>query len=43
MHVPDWDHDTTKYFTVAPKCGGFAPGQFYLVGGESQVVGPICE
>ncbi|CAI8033125.1 hypothetical protein GBAR_LOCUS18682 [Geodia barretti] len=41
MHVPDWDNDTTKYFTVAPRCGGFAPGQFYLVGGESQVVGPI--
>jgi hypothetical protein len=41
MHVPDWDHDTMKYFTAAPECGGYSASQFYLVGGESQVVGPI--
>ena len=32
-----------KYFTAAPACGGFTAGQWYLVGGESQVVGPICK
>jgi hypothetical protein len=41
MHVPTWDRDTAKYFTEAPECGGFSPGKFYLVGGESQIVGPI--
>lgn len=39
--VPGWDKDTVKYFTPYPKCGNFTPDQWYLVGGESQVVGPI--
>ena len=42
--VPGWDRDTVKYFTPYPVCGGYTtPGQWYIVGGESQVVGPICE
>lgn len=41
--LPDWDKDTIKYFTPYPTCGGYAADQWYIVGGESQVVGPICE
>ncbi len=43
MSVPSWDKDTMKYFTPFPTCGGYGPGDWYIVGGESQVVGPICE
>ena len=43
MTVPGWDKDTTKYFTPYPECGGYRPGQWYTVGGESQLIGPICE
>ena len=43
MTVPGWDKDTMKYFTPYPECGGYNPGDWYLVGGESQIVGPICE
>lgn len=39
--VPQWDKDTIKYFTAFPKCGNFTANEWYLVGGESQVVGPI--
>ena len=39
--IPQWDKDTVKYFTPFPKCGNFTANQWYLVGGESQVVGPI--
>ncbi|XP_062508698.1 uncharacterized protein LOC134184941 [Corticium candelabrum] len=39
--IPPWDKNTLKYFTPFPKCGNFKPDQWYLVGGESQVVGPI--
>ena len=41
--LPGWDKDTVKYFTPYPACGGYAADQWYLVGGESQVVGPLCE
>ena len=41
--LPGWDKDTVKYFTVFPTCGGYTADQWYLVGGESQVVGPLCE
>ena len=43
MTVPVWDKDTTKHFTPYPQCGGYSPGQWYIVGGESQVAGPFCE
>ena len=41
--LPKWDLDTVKYFTVAPDCGSYQSDQWYIVGGESQVVGPICQ
>eukprot|EP00118_Oscarella_pearsei_P002498 m.10722 g.10722 ORF g.10722 m.10722 type:complete len:569 (+) comp22588_c0_seq1:3-1709(+) len=41
LTIPEWDHDTVKYFTPFPKCGGYPADDWYLVGGESQVVGPI--
>ena len=41
--IPGWDKDTVKYFTPFPNCGGYRPNDWYLVGGESQVVGPICK
>ena len=41
--IPDWDKDTVKYFTPYPACGGYTADQWYIVGGESQVVGPLCE
>ena len=43
MTVPGWDKDTMKYFTPYPECGGYKAGDWYLVGGESQMVGPICK
>ena len=43
MTVPGWDKDTMKYFTPYPTCGGYRAGDWYIVGGESQMVGPICE
>ena len=44
MTVPAWDKDTVKYFTPYPECGGYdQPGQWYIMGGESQLVGPICK
>ncbi len=43
MMIPGWDKDTVKYFTPYPNCGGYHPPDWYLVGGESQVVGPICK
>ena len=44
MTVPAWDKDTMKYFSPYPECGGYQqPGQWYIVGGESQIVGPICK
>ena len=43
MTQPSWDLDTVKYFTPFPTCGGYKQEQWYIVGGESQVVGPICE
>lgn len=41
--LPRWDFDTVKYFSPAPKCGSYTPDQWYIVGGESQVVGPIYD
>ena len=43
MTIPAWDRDTMKYFTPFPECGGYGAGDWYIVGGESQVVGPICK
>lgn len=43
MMIPQWDRDTVKYFKPFPECSGYQPGDWYLVGGESQVVGPICK
>lgn len=43
VSIPPWDKDSMKYFTPYPKCGGYGPGQWYTMGGESQVVGQICE
>lgn len=43
VSVPSWDKDTMKYFTPYSKCGGYGPGQWYTMGGESQVVGNICK
>lgn len=43
MTQPSWDLDTVKYFTPFPTCGGYKQEEWYIVGGESQVVGPICE
>ena len=44
MTVPAWDKDTMKYFSPYPECGGYQqPGQWYVVGGESQIIGPICK
>ena len=42
MTGPAWDKDSMKYFTPYPECGGY-PGQWYVVGGESQLIGPICK
>lgn len=41
MTQPSWDLDTVKYFTPFPTCGGYKQEEWYIVGGESQVVGPI--
>ena len=41
LTVPQWDHDTVKYFVPYPVCGGYTADKWYLVGGESQDVGPI--
>lgn len=43
VSVPSWDKDTVKYFTSYPECGGYSAGQWYTMGGESFVVGSICE
>ena len=43
MMIPYWDHDTVKYFKPFPVCSGYHPDDWYIVGGESQVVDPICK
>ena len=45
MTGPPWDQDSMKYFTPFPDCSSnmYKPGQWYVVGGESQLIGPICK